>query len=187
MDRAWHPTKDIDFITTRGSSARRGLSVSYFLLVTTYFLLGVRRSMRREDNSGSFENISLNLTLGILFGCSSVARQAGRARARGQSAWLREPSLPPRSGHRQGGELLTCCSNGAGSTSRSPSPQAAVFDKETRLRQQAGGLAAAVLAAAALAAAALAAAALAAAAAVAAAAALDLSRHSERVGAARGA
>ena len=48
-------TKEIPdiFITTRGSSARRGLSLSYFLL-------GVRLSKRRENNSGSFENISLN-------------------------------------------------------------------------------------------------------------------------------
>ena len=47
-----------DFITTRGSSARRGLSLSYFLL-------GVRLSKTRENNSGSFENISLNSRLNL--------------------------------------------------------------------------------------------------------------------------
>ena len=45
-------------ITTRGSSARRGLSLSYFLL-------GVRLCKTRENNSGSFENISLNSRLNL--------------------------------------------------------------------------------------------------------------------------
>ena len=97
-----------------------------------------------------------------------------------QSAWLREPSLPSVRAQARS------CSPAARTEPGAPQDRRRLkrlcLTRRPRLRQHADALAAAVLAAAALAAAALAAAA-----AVAAAAALDLSRHSERVGAARGA
>ena len=98
----------------------------------TFFILLSFRGAPVHAEGKQFRKLRKHQFELTLFGCSSVARQAGRARARGDPRVHGSVSPRFQLGLGTGKELLTCCSNGAGSTSRSPSPQAAVFDKETQ-------------------------------------------------------